>query len=271
MSAMAPRTIAPTARACGPPPETASALARAVPASTGRRRGRDGVGDVEEVQDVAADDDLVAVGQRAPLDALAVDEHAVEAAVVEHAHARPAWRTISAWRRETVGSSKRTSAARLRPIRVHSRESGVTTQLRRRRGRPGTRPARRSGLAPRQARSRRRPRRPQPSGEARRGRRAAKRGRSARHRNRGTSGGDRPRQASPRTRSPGNGTNRCPPACPKSSHPLTLLQGDRRPPPDRPIVRDDTDEPKPLPGHRRCPANVACRGRRALPAAKTRA
>ena len=37
-----------------------------------------------------------------------------------------AWRTMSAWRRETVGSSKRTSAARLRPIRVHSRVSGVT-------------------------------------------------------------------------------------------------------------------------------------------------
>jgi len=35
------------------------------------------------------------------------------------------WWTISAWRRDTVGSSKRTSAARLRPIRVHSRVSGI--------------------------------------------------------------------------------------------------------------------------------------------------
>ena len=41
--------------------------------------------DVDEMQVVAADHDLVAVGQRAPLHALAVDEHAVEAAIVEHA------------------------------------------------------------------------------------------------------------------------------------------------------------------------------------------
>ena len=37
------------------------------------------------------------------------------------------WRTTSACRRETVGSSKRTSAARLRPMRVHSRVSSCTT------------------------------------------------------------------------------------------------------------------------------------------------
>ena len=37
------------------------------------------------------------------------------------------WRTISAWRRDTVGSSKRMSAARLRPIRVHSRASAYAT------------------------------------------------------------------------------------------------------------------------------------------------
>ncbi len=43
--------------------------------------------DVAEVQVMAADHDLVPVGQRAPLDALAVDEHAVEAAVVDHAQA----------------------------------------------------------------------------------------------------------------------------------------------------------------------------------------
>jgi hypothetical protein len=39
------------------------------------------------VQAVASDDDLVAVGQHAPLDPLAVDEHAVQAAVVQHADA----------------------------------------------------------------------------------------------------------------------------------------------------------------------------------------
>ena len=59
---------------------------------TARRRcgacsSRSPPADVDVVQAVAADDDLVAVGQRAPLDPLAVDEHAVEAAVVEHAHA----------------------------------------------------------------------------------------------------------------------------------------------------------------------------------------
>ena len=43
--------------------------------------------DVDEVQMVAADHDLVAVGQRAPLDPLAVDEHAVQASIVEHAQA----------------------------------------------------------------------------------------------------------------------------------------------------------------------------------------
>src|SRR3954469_18548080 len=46
---------------------------------------------LEEVQPVAPDDDLVAVGQDPPLDALAVDEHAVEAAVVQDPHSvRPA-------------------------------------------------------------------------------------------------------------------------------------------------------------------------------------
>ena len=91
-------------------------------------RLRASAADVQEVTAVAADDDLVAVAQRLPLDALAVDEHAVEAAVVEHAHA-VGWRTTSAWRRETVGSSKRTSAARRRPIRVHSRVSAARRDL----------------------------------------------------------------------------------------------------------------------------------------------
>ena len=39
------------------------------------------------MQMVAPDHDLVAIGQGAPLDPLAVDEHAVEAAVVEHPQA----------------------------------------------------------------------------------------------------------------------------------------------------------------------------------------
>jgi hypothetical protein len=42
---------------------------------------------VKETQDVAPDDDLVTVSEDPPLDPLAVDEHAVEAAVVEHADA----------------------------------------------------------------------------------------------------------------------------------------------------------------------------------------
>src|SRR3954462_11311628 len=42
---------------------------------------------LEEVQAIAPDDDLVAVAQHAPLDALSVDEHAVEAPVVEDPHA----------------------------------------------------------------------------------------------------------------------------------------------------------------------------------------
>src|ERR671937_2198378 len=49
-------------------------------------RSADG-GGVEVVQRVAADQDLVAVGQRAPLHAPPVDRDAVERAVVEHAHA----------------------------------------------------------------------------------------------------------------------------------------------------------------------------------------
>ena len=37
-----------------------------------------------------------------------------------------AWRTTIAWRRDTVGSSKRMSAVRLRPILVHSPINGMT-------------------------------------------------------------------------------------------------------------------------------------------------
>src|SRR5262245_12269905 len=44
-----------------------------------------GHGRVQEVEDVTADRELVAVGERAPLDAAAVDHDAVERAVVQHA------------------------------------------------------------------------------------------------------------------------------------------------------------------------------------------
>src|SRR4051812_22297677 len=54
------------------------------------RRGSGGLalrGDLDEAQAVAAHEHLVTVLERAPLHPLAVDEHAVEAAVVEHANA----------------------------------------------------------------------------------------------------------------------------------------------------------------------------------------
>ena len=72
----------PTRAAVRPPPgpSCSAGRARVVPA---RRRRGDRSAHVEEVQAVAPDDDLVAVAQRAPLDALAVDEDAVEGAVVE--------------------------------------------------------------------------------------------------------------------------------------------------------------------------------------------
>src|SRR3954452_10670050 len=52
-----------------------------------RRGGRSGRDRVEEEDRMAPDRDLVAVGQRAPLHPLAVDEDAVERPVVEHTHA----------------------------------------------------------------------------------------------------------------------------------------------------------------------------------------
>ena len=42
---------------------------------------------VDEIQAMAPDHDLVGIGQRAPLDPLAVDEHTVEAAVIQHPQA----------------------------------------------------------------------------------------------------------------------------------------------------------------------------------------
>ena len=105
---------------------------------------RDGaLGDLDEVQPVAADDDLVAVLQRAPLDALAVDEHAVEAAVVEHAHAvglahdqRVAARDGRVVEAHVGGEA----AADPRPLARERRRRGRC----RRRGRRGTRRARRA-------------------------------------------------------------------------------------------------------------------------------
>ena len=74
---------------------------------------------IDEVEVVTTDDDFIRIGQGAPLDPLTVDEHAVQAPIVEHPQP-VGLRTISACRRDTVGSSKRMSAARLRPTRVHS-------------------------------------------------------------------------------------------------------------------------------------------------------
>src|SRR5947208_7807603 len=65
-------------------------LSGRLPAGGLERRGlarRDLRRGLEEVQPVTADHDLVAVAQDAPLDALAVDEDAIEAAVVQHADA----------------------------------------------------------------------------------------------------------------------------------------------------------------------------------------
>src|SRR4051794_29609142 len=59
-------------------------------ASDGGRGGRAARADrgaVEEVDGVAADRDLVAVGERRPVDPLAVHVDAVEGAVVEHPYA----------------------------------------------------------------------------------------------------------------------------------------------------------------------------------------
>ena len=64
-----------------------TASARAVIWSGAPGRSPDTARDLQEPQGVAADEDLVAVGQRRPLDALAVDEDAVQRAVVEHADA----------------------------------------------------------------------------------------------------------------------------------------------------------------------------------------
>src|SRR5689334_12510881 len=78
------------------PPGPGSRLTQAAGASAGERLrllervelARPGHrGDVDEPEVVPADDQLVAVAQRVPLDPLAVDEDAVERAVVEHAHA----------------------------------------------------------------------------------------------------------------------------------------------------------------------------------------
>ena len=73
-----------------PPFWLSTAIFSAIGAESRRRRSLPLGGrraPCEELQAVAPDDDLVAVGQRAPLDALAVDEDAVERPVVEHAHA----------------------------------------------------------------------------------------------------------------------------------------------------------------------------------------
>ena len=108
---------------------------------------------IGEAQAVAPDDDLVAVGEHARLDALAVDEDAVEAAVVEHAHA------------VGLGDEQRVAARDGRVVEAHvaptgcgrsasSRRASRPCAPRRRRGRRGSGPA--SSIASRAASSRRR-------------------------------------------------------------------------------------------------------------------
>src|SRR5579862_1184048 len=77
-AAAAPGGVTRRGRSC-----SADALARGglAPRDDARPRGHG-----QEVEAVAPDDDLVAVAQHASVDARAVDEHAVEAAVVEQAH-----------------------------------------------------------------------------------------------------------------------------------------------------------------------------------------
>src|SRR5690349_5208025 len=95
-----------------PPFSDSTAIVSAMARDGNARRGRDGLlrrgspfrralfggqgalrsrrthgGGIQEEDAVAADRDLVAVGQRGPLDALAVDVDAVQGAVVEHAYA----------------------------------------------------------------------------------------------------------------------------------------------------------------------------------------
>src|SRR3954462_3058925 len=82
-SAPAPLVSVPFARARPAGSASARRLGLVGAALRGRPRGRG----LDEGEAVAPDDDLVAVVQLAPLDAFAVDEHAVEAAVVEDAYA----------------------------------------------------------------------------------------------------------------------------------------------------------------------------------------
>ena len=79
------------------------------------------------VQPVAADADLVAVRRAGSTRRAAPLTNTPLRLRSSSTRTPSGLRTISAWRRETVGSSKRTSAARPRPIRVHSRVSGTTT------------------------------------------------------------------------------------------------------------------------------------------------
>ena len=72
---------------CAVAPQISIGRSRRAVAGAGCKRMPEIDRHIDEVQVVAADHDLVAVGERAPLDPLAVDEHAVEAAVVEHAQA----------------------------------------------------------------------------------------------------------------------------------------------------------------------------------------
>ncbi len=74
----------------------------------------------QEGHPVLADLHLVVGGEHGALDPVPVDERAVEAAEVADREGRSPSRTISAWRRETVTSSRKTWQSGERPMSVRS-------------------------------------------------------------------------------------------------------------------------------------------------------
>ena len=84
---------------------------------------------VDEIAACTADDQLVAVGTGRATRRARRSGTARSGSDRRAPHLLPSWRHTSAWRRDTVGSSSRMSAARLRPIRVHSSVTGSTETL----------------------------------------------------------------------------------------------------------------------------------------------
>ena len=128
------------ARAPCRPRRSSSTCVRAVGGSAGRRQGvaRRGGSAMrpgsarEERELVLADLQLVAVVEPVRLDPLAVDVGAVQRAESSR-YQPPARRTSSAWSRETVTSSRKTSESGRRPIVMRSPSAGRTRRRGRRR------------------------------------------------------------------------------------------------------------------------------------------